>query len=140
MASFWDSAWNTVSEAASWLGDAASKASKWMENNKEATNLLGNTLLGVGSYFAQKEQNKDLMKQQRELLNMQDALKSKYSAVPDVDVSYNNLTVDNSPNLNQLAIVLVKAWSEPAMSVLMIAEAAGKSMKAVMIMKAQEIE
>lgn len=99
MASFWDSAWNTVSEAASWLGDAASKASKWMENNKEATNLLGNTLLGVGSYFAQKEQNKDLMKQQRELLNMQDALKSKYSAVPDVDVSYNSLTVDNSPGL-----------------------------------------
>lgn len=97
--SFWDSAWNAVSGAASWLGDAASSASKWMESNKEATNLLGNTLLGVGSYFAQKEQNKDLMKQQRELLNMKDALKSQYSAVPDVDISYNSLTVDNSPGL-----------------------------------------
>lgn len=97
--SFWDKAFEAISGAASWLGDAASSASKWMKSNKEATNLLGNTLLGVGSYFAQKEQNKDLMKQQRELLNMQDALKSKYSAVPDVDVSYNSLTVDNSPGL-----------------------------------------
>lgn len=113
MASFWDSAWSAITGALDvagekgatsngWLtniGDAIGKAGKWMENNKEATNLLGNTLLGVGSYFAQKEQNKDLMKQQRELLNMQDALKSKYSAVPDVDVSYNSLTVDNSPGL-----------------------------------------
>ena len=39
------------------------------------------------------------MRQQRELLNMQDQLKSQYSAVPDVDVSYNSLTVDNSPGL-----------------------------------------
>ena len=97
--SFWDSAWSAVSDAASWLGDAASSASNWMSNNKEATNLIGSTLLGVGSYLAQKEANKDLMKQQRELLNMQDALKSQYSAVPDVDVSYNSLTVDNSPGL-----------------------------------------
>jgi hypothetical protein len=97
--SFWDSAWSAVSDAASWLGDAASSASNWMSNNKEATNLIGSTLLGVGSYLAQKEQNKDLMRQQRELLNMQDALKSQYSAVPDVDVSYNSLTVDNSPGL-----------------------------------------
>lgn len=99
MASFWDNAFEAISGAASWLGNAAGEASKWMENNKTATNLLGNTLLGVGSYFAQKEQNKDLMRQQRELLNMQDALKSKYSEVPDVDVSYKNLTVDDSPNL-----------------------------------------
>lgn len=99
MASFWDNAFEAISGAASWLGDAAGEASKWMENNKTATNLLGNTLLGVGQYFAQKEANKDLMKQQRELLNMQDALKSQYSAVPDVDVSYNSLTVDNSPGL-----------------------------------------
>ena len=99
MASFWDSAWSTVSGAASWLGDAASTASKWMENNKEATNLLGNTLLGVGSYFAQKEANKDLMRMEREKLNLQDELKSKYSSVPDVDISYNSLTVDNSPGL-----------------------------------------
>lgn len=113
MALFWDKAWSAITgaldvagknEATSngWLtniGDAIGKAGKWMENNKEATNLLGNTLLGVGSYFAQKEQNKDLMRQQRELLNMQDALKSKYSEVPDVDVSYKNLTVDDSPNL-----------------------------------------
>ena len=108
MASFWDNAWSAITGALDvagekgatsngWLtniGDAIGKAGKWMENNKEATNLLGNTLLGVGSYFAQKEQNKDLMRQQRELLNMQDALKSKYSAVP-----YNSLTVDNSPGL-----------------------------------------
>lgn len=99
MASFWDSVWSTVSGAASWLGDAASTASKWMENNKEATNLLGNTLLGVGSYFAQKEANKDLMRMEREKLNLQDELKSKYSSVPDVDISYNSLTVDNSPGL-----------------------------------------
>lgn len=99
MASFWDSAWSTVSGAASWLGDAASTAGKWMENNKEATNLIGNTLLGVGSYFAQKEANKDLMRMEREKLNLQDELKSKYSSVPDVDISYNSLTVDNSPGL-----------------------------------------
>ena len=99
MASFWDDAWSTVSGAASWLGDAASTAGKWMENNKEATNLIGNTLLGVGSYFAQKEANKDLMRMEREKLNLQDELKSKYSAVPDVDISYNSLTVDNSPGL-----------------------------------------
>lgn len=97
--SFWDKAFEAISGAASWLGDAAGEAGKWMESNKTATNLLGNTLLGVGQYFAQKEANKDLMKQQRELLNMQDALKSQYSAVPDVDVSYNSLTVDNSPGL-----------------------------------------
>ena len=30
---------------------------------------------------------------------MQAALKSKSSAVPDVDISYNSLTVDNSPGL-----------------------------------------
>lgn len=99
MASFWDNAWSTVSGAASWLGDAASTAGKWMENNKEAMNLIGNTLLGVGSYFAQKEANKDLMRMEREKLNLQDELKSKYSAVPDVDISYNSLTVDNSPGL-----------------------------------------
>nr|DAG82087.1 MAG TPA: hypothetical protein [Caudoviricetes sp.] len=97
--SFWDSAWSAVSGAASWLGDAASSTANWMSNNKEATNLIGSTLLGVGSYLAQKEANKDLMKQQRELLNMQDKLKSQYSAVPDVDISYKTLTVDNSPGL-----------------------------------------
>ena len=97
--SFWDSAWSAVSDAASWLGDAASSTANWMSNNKEATNLIGSTLLGVGSYLAQKEANKDLMKQQRELLNMQDKLKSQYSAEPDVDISYKTLTVDNSPGL-----------------------------------------
>ena len=97
--SFWDSAWSAVSDAASWLGDAASSTANWMSNNKAATNLIGSTLLGVCSYLAQKEANKDLMKQQRELLNMQDKLKSQYSAVPDVDISYKTLTVDNSPGL-----------------------------------------
>ena len=91
--SFWDSAWSAVSDAASWLGDAASSTADWMSN------LIGSTLLGVGGYLAQKEANKDLMKQQRELLNMQDKLKSQYSAVPDVDISYKTLTVDNSPGL-----------------------------------------
>lgn len=113
MASFWDNAWSAITGAFDvagekgatsngWLtnvGDAIGKAGKWMENNKEATNLLGNTLLGVGSYFAQKEANKDLMRMEREKLNLQDELKSKYSAVPDVDISYNSLTVDNSPGL-----------------------------------------
>lgn len=113
MASFWDNAWSAITGAFDvagengatsngWLtnvGDAIGKAGKWMENNKEATNLIGNTLLGVGSYFAQKEANKDLMRMEREKLNLQDELKSKYSAVPDVDISYNSLTVDNSPGL-----------------------------------------
>lgn len=113
MASFWDNAWSAITGAFDvagengatsngWLtnvGDAIGKAGKWMENNKEATNLLGNTLLGVGSYFAQKEANKDLMRMEREKLNLQDELKSKYSSVPDVDISYNSLTVDNSPGL-----------------------------------------
>ena len=113
MASFWDNAWSAITGAFDvagengatsngWLtnvGDAIGKAGKWMESNKEATNLLGNTLLGVGSYFAQKEANKDLMRMEREKLNLQDELKSKYSSVPDVDISYNSLTVDNSPGL-----------------------------------------
>ncbi len=113
MASFWDNAWSAITGAFDvagengatsngWLtnvGDAIGKAGKWMENNKEATNLIGNTLLGVGSYFAQKEANKDLMRMEREKLNLQDELKSKYSSVPDVDISYNSLTVDNSPGL-----------------------------------------
>lgn len=111
--SFWDSAWSAVTgafdvagqngaESNGWLtnvGDAFGKAAEWMSNHKEATNLIGSTLLGVGGYLAQKEANKDLMKQQRELLNMQDKLKSQYSAVPDVDISYKTLTVDNSPGL-----------------------------------------
>ena len=53
----------------------------------------------IGGYFAQKEANRDLMKQQRDLLNMQDRLKSQYSAVPDTDASYRNLVVDDTPNL-----------------------------------------
>lgn len=96
---FWDEAWNAISEAGSWLGDSAHAASKWLENNKTTANILGNGLIGVGSYYAQKEASKDLMRQQRELLNMQDKLKSKYSAVPNVDAGYKNLVVDNTPNL-----------------------------------------
>ncbi|MBN6067404.1 hypothetical protein HYE54_01045 [Aggregatibacter actinomycetemcomitans] len=96
---FWDSAWSAISGAGSWLGNAAGAASEWMEKNKNATNIIGSTLMGVGGYFAQKEANKDLMKQQRELLNLQDRMKSKYSAVPDADTSYRNLVVDDVPNL-----------------------------------------
>lgn len=96
---FWDSAWNAISEAGSWLGEAAGSASKWMENNKNTANFLGSGLSAIGGYFAQKEANRDLMKQQRDLLNMQDRLKSQYSAVPDTDASYRNLVVDNTPNL-----------------------------------------
>ena len=96
---FWDSAWNAVTGAASWLGDQAGNASKWMDNNKSATNLIGTTLMGAGGYFAQKEANKDQMKYLRERLNLQDQMKSKYSAVPDVDTTYNSLVVDDSPNL-----------------------------------------
>lgn len=96
---FWDTAWNAISEAGSWLGDAANSASKWVDNNKNLANIAGTTLMGIGGYFAQKEANKDLMRQQRELLNLQDQMKSQYSAVPDADTSYRNLTVDESPNL-----------------------------------------
>lgn len=96
---FWDSAWSAISDAGSWLGEAAGAASKWMENNKNTANIIGSGLMGVGGYFAQKEANKDLMKQQRELLNLQDRMKSQYSAVPNADTSYRNLVVDNTPNL-----------------------------------------
>ncbi|NBI43240.1 hypothetical protein GVX76_07025 [[Haemophilus] felis] len=88
MSGFWGKVWGGVSGA-----------SNWMENNKVATNLIGSVLVDVGGYFAQKEQAKDMMRQQRELLNLQNEMKSKYSAVPDVDFSYNSLTIDESPNL-----------------------------------------
>lgn len=88
MSGFWGKIWNSISDAPS-----------WMENNKVATSLIGSTIFSVGGYFAQKEQAKDMMRQQRELLNLQNEMKSKYSAVPDVDFSYNNLTIDESPNL-----------------------------------------
>ena len=97
--SIWGSAWDSITGAASWLGKAASSASDWMSNHKEATNILGNAIAGIGGYYAQKQANKDLMRQQRELLNMQDALKSQYSSVPDADSSYKNLTVDDAPGL-----------------------------------------
>ncbi|WP_101774980.1 hypothetical protein [Pasteurella oralis] len=99
--SFWNNAWDSITgafsqgENAGWIGSAAS----WMENNKVATNLIGNTLAGVGSYFAQKEANKDLMRKERELLNLKDELQSKYSKVPETDFGYGGLTVDNTPNL-----------------------------------------
>lgn len=96
---FWDTAWSAISGAGSWLGEAAGAASKWVENNKNTANIIGTGLMGIGGYFAQKEASKDLMKQQRELLNMQDQLKSQYSAVPEADTSYRNLVVDKTPNL-----------------------------------------
>lgn len=97
---FWDGdAWNAISGAVSWLGKTASESLDWMDNHKNATNILGNVMLGAGQYFAQKEANKSLMKQQRELLDMQSQLKSQYSAVPDSDWSYKSLTVDDSPGL-----------------------------------------
>ena len=103
---FWDTAWDAITGAFDvkdvngatsngWLTEVGN----WMDNHKNATNILGNALAGVGSYYAQNQANKDLMRQQRELLNMQDALKSQYSAVPDADSSYKNLTVDNAPGL-----------------------------------------
>lgn len=96
---FWDTAWDAISGAGSWLGEAANSASSWIDNNKNLANIAGNTLMGLGGYFAQKEANKDLMRQQRELLNLQDQMKSKYSAVPEADTSYRNLVVDDAPNL-----------------------------------------
>lgn len=86
--SFWSGAWSVISGA-----------TNWMEKNQAATNLIGSTLMGVGGYFAQKKANKDLMRQQKELLNLQDQMKTKYSEVPDVDFGYSSLVVDESPNL-----------------------------------------
>lgn len=102
---FWDSAWNAITGAFDSVANGAENngwatdAIEWMGKNKEATNLIGSSLLGIGGYFMQKEASKDLMKQQRELLNLQDRMKSQYSAVPDADTSYRNLTVDHAPNL-----------------------------------------
>lgn len=100
--SFWNDAWDAITGAFSqiegkegWIGNAAS----WMENNKVATNLIGGTLLGVGNYFAQKEANKDLMRKEKELLNLKDQLQSKYSEVPEIDFTKYSLTVDDTPNL-----------------------------------------
>lgn len=92
---FWDSAWSAVTGAGEWLG----KTANWMEKNPNTTNIIGNTLAGIGGYFAQKEANKDLMRQQRELLNLKDEMQSKYSAVPNVDSGYGGLIVDDAPNL-----------------------------------------
>uniref|UniRef100_Q0I4L5 Hemophilus-specific protein, uncharacterized n=1 Tax=Histophilus somni (strain 129Pt) TaxID=205914 RepID=Q0I4L5_HISS1 len=86
--SFWDSAWGAITEAAN-----------WMEKNQAATNLMGSVLQGTAGYFLQKEQNKNLMRQQRELLNLKDEMQSKYSAVPEVDSGYGGLVVDEAPNL-----------------------------------------
>lgn len=102
---FWDTAWSAITgafdstENGAKLNGWATNALNWMDKNKAATNLLGNAIGGIGGYFAQKEANRDLMKQQRDLLNMQDRLKSQYSAVPDTDASYRNLVVDDTPNL-----------------------------------------
>ncbi|OBX09605.1 hypothetical protein QV08_01330 [Gallibacterium salpingitidis] len=97
--------WNTVTGAFS-TGDANGKgagwiggAVNWLENNKNTANLIGNTLMGVGGYFAQKEQAKDQMKALREQMDLERQLKSEYSAVPEVDTTYNSLTVGESPSL-----------------------------------------
>ncbi|HDR1425303.1 TPA: hypothetical protein QB198_002508 [Pasteurella multocida] len=98
---FWDSAWSAITGAFSqgenpgWIGKAAS----WMGKNPTTTNIIGSSLMGIGGYFAQKEANRDLMRKERELLNLQDEMKSKYSAVPNVDSGYGGLTVDDEPNL-----------------------------------------
>ncbi|WP_075321601.1 hypothetical protein [Histophilus somni] len=86
--SFWDSAWSVITESA-----------KWMEKNQVATNLMGSVLQGTAGYFLQKEQAKNQMRQQRELLNLKDEMQSKYSAVPEVDSGYGGLVVDEAPNL-----------------------------------------
>ena len=96
---FWDGAWDAISGAGKWLGETAGSAMDWMDNHKEASNIIGNVIAGAGGYFAQKQAGKDLINQQRELLNLQDQMKSKYSAVPDADWSYKSLTVDDSPGL-----------------------------------------
>ena len=102
---FWDTAWSAITGAFDSTADGAKSngwatdALNWMDKNKAATNLLGNAVSGIGGYFAQKEAGRDLMKQQRELLNLQDQMKSKYSTVPDVDISYRSLTVDEAPGL-----------------------------------------
>lgn len=102
---FWDTAWSAITGAFDSTADGAksngwaTNALNWMDKNKAAANLLGNAIGGIGGYFAQKEAGRDLMKQQRELLNLQDRMKSQYSAVPNADTSYRNLVVDNTPNL-----------------------------------------
>lgn len=86
--------WNSVTGA---LGSAAS----WLNNKENANtvNLLGTALMGVGGYFAQKEQAKDQMRFLREKMNLEKQLKSEYSKVPEVDITYDSLTVDESPSL-----------------------------------------
>lgn len=102
---FWDTAWSAITGAFDSTADGAKSngwatdALNWMDKNKAAANLLGNAVAGIGGYFAQKEAGRDLMKQQRELLNLQDQMKSKYSTVPDADISYRSLTVDEAPGL-----------------------------------------
>ncbi|MDO4697707.1 MAG: hypothetical protein Q4A60_03395 [Pasteurellaceae bacterium] len=86
--SFFDGVWDVIS-----------RASTWMESNKSATHLMGTALMGVGGYFAQKEANKDLMRRERELLNLRDQMQSKYAEVPDIDFAKYSLTVDELPNL-----------------------------------------
>lgn len=90
--------------------DGLTGAANWMEKNPTATNLMGSTILGIGSYYAQKQNNKDLMRQQeaqyknmleyqKELFGLQDKMKEKYSAVPESDFGYGGLVVDDAPNL-----------------------------------------
>ncbi|OBX02791.1 hypothetical protein QV06_10730 [Gallibacterium genomosp. 3] len=107
MAFSFSDVWNTVTGAFS-TGDANGKGAGWIgsalnwvnnKDNANTVNLLGNTLMGVGGYFAQKEQAKDQMKALREQMELQRQLKSEYSAVPEVDTTYNSLTVGESPSL-----------------------------------------
>lgn len=85
---FWNTVFGGITGAAKWLGE-----------NQGAATLMGGVLQSVSGYYTQKQQAKDLLRQQRELLNLKDEMQSKYSAVPEVDSGYGGLVVDEAPNL-----------------------------------------
>ncbi|HDZ3739136.1 TPA: hypothetical protein RSW73_000243 [Vibrio cholerae] len=81
------------------IGDGLSKTSDWMEKNPTTTKLLGSGLIGVGGYLGQKQLMKQEMDSYKDRLNMENQMRKEWSAVPNVDAGYGNLTVSESPNL-----------------------------------------
>ena len=96
---FWDGAWDAISGAGKWLGKQLEVQWIGWTTIKQQVILSVMLLLVLVVTLRKKQAGKDLINQQRELLNLQDQMKSKYSAVPDADWSYKSLTVDDSPGL-----------------------------------------
>ncbi|ATD27100.1 TPA: hypothetical protein ACMDTO_000097 [Vibrio cholerae] len=94
-----DNVVNLVTGVGQTAAKAATTAANWMEKNPTTTTLLGSGLIGVGGYLGQKQLMKQEMDSYKDRLNMENQMRKEWSAVPNVDAGYGNLTVSESPNL-----------------------------------------